>query len=436
MIEVFSWDGESRSERLDRLLERRGGVDPQVEDTVRQILRQVRQEGDVAVCRVTHQVQGVTLSPENFRVDPETMRQTWDGLDGALRGSIAAAADNIKSFHQKQRRNSWFDEDGDGVILGKKVTPLDRVGVYVPGGEAPLFSSLMMAAIPAQVAGVGQICVVSPPQENGMPHPTVLAAAAFLGIEECYGIGGAQAVGAMAYGTATVPRVDKIVGPGSPYTVAAMQQVFGEVGIASLPGPSEIVVVADAEANPAYIAADLLSQAEHGWGAAAVCLTPSAALAERVAAEVEALLQRLPRAEVMRDALEAHGAVVVVPDIEAALDLSNRMAPEHVELLVERPWDWLGRVRHAGAVFMGPASTEPVGDYFAGTNHILPIRGAARYASSLGLDDFVKTTSIISYTETRLRRSGPDIVRLAQAEGLEAHAEAVRVRLRNYGVET
>lgn len=435
MIEVFEWEGETGGAKVEALLQRRGGVPTEIEETVRGILSQVREEGDAAVCRVTRQVQGVDIEAGSFCVGTEAMRAAWEGLDGNLRASIEAAATNIRVFHQRQRRNSWFCEDGDGVILGKKVTPLDRVGVYVPGGEAPLFSSLMMAAIPAQVAGVGQVCVVSPAGADGLPHPAVLGTASFLGIGELYGLGGAQAVAAMAYGTATVPRVDKIVGPGSPYTVAAMQQVFGEVGIASLPGPSEIVVIADADADADYIAADLLSQAEHGWGAASVCLTPSAELAGRVAREVEKQLTRLPRAEVMRQALEAHGAVVVMPDLETALELSNRMAPEHLELLVSEPWGWLDRVRHAGAVFMGAASTEPVGDYFAGTNHILPIRGAARYASSLGVDDFVKTTSVISYTDARLKRTGADIVRLAAAEGLEAHAEAVRVRLRRYEEE-
>lgn len=438
MIEVFAWEGDAAGgggAKVEALLRRRGGVPAEVEETVRRILAQVREEGDEAVRRVTREVQGVDIEAGSFRVGAGVMRKAWEGLEDELRGAIEAAAANIRAFHQRQRRNSWFCEDGDGVILGKKVSPLERVGVYVPGGEAPLFSSLMMAVIPAQVAGVEQVCVVSPAGADGLPHPAVMGTAAFLGLDELYGLGGAQAVGAMAYGTATVARVDKIVGPGSPYTVAAMQQVFGEVGIASLPGPSEIVVIADADADADFIAADLLSQAEHGWGAASVCLTPSAELAGRVAERIEAQLERLPRAEVMRQALEAHGAVVVVPDLGTAFELSNRMAPEHLELLVAEPWSWLDRVRHAGAVFMGAASTEPVGDYFAGTNHILPIRGAARYASSLGVDDFVKTTSVISYTDARLRQTGADIVRLAAAEGLEAHAEAVRLRLRRYEEE-
>lgn len=433
MIEVIRYIEGEEPERLRQLRQRRSGADPEVEETVRGILYQVRQEGDAALRRITREVQGIDLEPERFLVRPAEMAAAWEGMDVDLRAAIEAAADNIRAFHQRQRRNSWFCEDGDGVILGKKVIPLDSVGICVPGGEAPLFSSLMMAAIPAQVAGVGRLCVVSPAGEGGRPHPVIMGTAHYLGIDELYALGGAQAVAAMAYGTATVAPVDKILGPGSPYTVEAQRQVFGQVGIASLPGPSEIVVVADADADAAYVAADLLSQAEHGWGAAAICLTPSAALAAAVAAQVEEQLARLPRAAVVRQALEACGAVVVVPDLQTAMDLLNGLAPEHAELLVAEPWSWVDAVRHAGAVFLGPASTEPVGDYFAGTNHVLPICGASRYSSSLGVDDYVKTTSIISYSEARLAKVGKQIVRLAVAEGFEAHAEAVRVRLRRYG---
>ncbi len=433
MIDLLRYPADEETAKFKAITRSRGAVDPQVQQTVRQILDAVRQRGDAAVAEFTREFDQVQLAPGDFRVSGEALSAALEGLEANLRLAIEAAVDNIRSFHQRQSSNSWFVEDGDGVILGKKVTPIRRVGICVPAGQVPLFSSLIMAAVPAQVAGVEEICVVSPPQANGFPHPTIMGVAQLLDLGEVYALGGAQAVAAMAWGTETVAQVDKIVGPGSPYTVAAQQQVFGQVGIALLPGPSEIVVLADANANPAFVAADLLSQAEHGWDAAAVCVTPAETLALRVQEEVERQLAQLPRAEVMREALQAHGAVVVVPDMETGIELTNAMAPEHVELLVDEPWRWLEAVRHAGAIFLGPASTEPVGDYFAGTNHILPIGRAARFASSLGVADFVKNTSIISYTETRLERVGEQIATLAEAESLTAHAQAVRVRLAEEG---
>jgi histidinol dehydrogenase len=400
-----------------------------VEQTVREILQQVRRDGDRALAELTRRFDRVELAPGQCRTPAAALADAAAGLDPELRAAMAAAAANIRAFHQRQQLTSWFAEDGDGVILGKKVTPLQRVGICVPAGEAPLFSSLMMAAIPAQVAGVRELCAVSPPQADGRPHPIVLAAAHLLGIDEVYAVGGAQAVAALAFGTESIRPVDLVVGPGSPYTVAAQQQVFGVVGIALLPGPSEVVVLADAAADPRYVAADLLSQAEHGWGVASVCITPSADLAARVQAETARQLARLPRRGVVEPALEAYGAAVVVPDLETGVELLNQIAPEHAELLVADPWAWLDAIRNAGAIFLGPAATEPVGDYFAGTNHILPTNGAARYASSLGVADFVKTSSIVAYTGKRLQRTADSIVRLARAEGLEAHARAVQLRV-------
>ena len=429
MIEILSHPSAPPAEKLRAILGRRAGVSEEVEQTVREILRQVRREGDAGLVALTRKIEGVELEPGQFRVPREVLEEAERDLQPELRAAVEEAAANIHAFHERQKVNSWFMEDRDGVILGKRITPIRRVGICVPAGEVPLFSSLMMAAIPAWVAGVEELCVVSPPQANGWPHPVIMGVARLLGIDEVYALGGAQAVAAMAFGTESVEQVDKIVGPGSPYTVAAQQQVFGIVGIAMLPGPSEIAVLADAGADPRYIAADLLSQAEHGWGVASVCITPSAELAERVQEEVVRQLARLPRDEVMQQALETYGAVVVVPDLDVGVELLNRMAPEHAELLVEEPWAWLEKIHNAGAIFMGPASTEPVGDYFAGSNHILPTNGAARYASSLGVADFVKTSSIIAYSEERLRQTGEQIVRLARAEGLEAHAQAVRIRL-------
>ena len=428
MIDIVYYPADSQPTKLAAILGRSAGVASDVEVAARDILAQVRTGGDEALCALTRKFDKVDMQPERMRMSDEALAGAADALEPELRASIEAAAANIRAFHQRQKTNSWFMEDGDGVILGKKVTPIERVGLCVPAGEVPLFSSLLMTAIPAQVAGVKEICVVSPPGADGGVDPTIAATAQLLGIGEVYAVGGAQAVAALAYGTESIHRVDKVLGPGSPYTVAAQQQVFGVVGIAMLPGPSEIAVLADEGADPRLVAADLLSQAEHGWGVASVCITDCADLAQRVQAEVAVQLAALPRNEIMAQALEEFGAIVVVPDLEVGVALLNEMAPEHAELLVDDPWSWVDKIDHCGALFLGSASTEPVGDYFAGTNHVLPTNGAARYASSLGLADFVKTTSIIAYTEQRLQRTGDHIIRMAKAEGLEAHARAVSIR--------
>ena len=430
MLDVVSYPATPPAPKLEAILARGGGFPPQVEETVARVLEEVRCRGDEAVASFTREFDQVALSPGEFRQPRRVLQEAGAAMDPDLRRALEEAAANIRAFHRRQRRNSWFVEDGDGVILGQKVTPIERVGICVPGGQAPLVSTLLMTAVPAQVAGVAEICVASPPRAGRRPHPGILAAAHLLGLEEVYAVGGAQAVAAMAFGTETIKRVDKIVGPGGPYTVAAKRRVYGSVGVEMVPGPSEVVVVADGSADPRYVAADLLAQAEHGSGfEAALCITPCAALARRVRDEVEAQLAALERGAAARAALEAYGAVVVVPDLEKGIELLNRIAPEHVELLVEEPWACLDRVKNAGAVFLGAASTAPVGDYFAGTNHVLPTNGAARFASALGLADFVKSTSIVAYTRDRLQRVGERIVSLARAEGLEAHAGAVRMRL-------
>ena len=416
--------------RLAEVLGRRGAIPADIERTAAAIVAAVRDRGDEAVAEYTVRFDGVRLTPGRFRVPQKALHDALNAADPALMGAIERAAANIRSFHEAQKADTWFRDDGDGVVLGRRITPLRRVGICVPGGEAPLISSLLMAAVPAQVAGVDEICVVTPPLPSGLPHPGLLAAAGFLGLDEVYAIGGAQAVAALAHGTGTVPAVDKIVGPGGPYTVAAKRQVYGLVGIEMVPGPSEIAVLADDTASPAFIAADLLSQAEHGSGfEAALCITPSADLARAVRDEVERQKAALPRLDAVDRALSRYGVVVVVPDLETGVELVDRLAPEHLELLVAEPWEWLERVRNAGAVFLGEASTEPVGDYYAGTNHVLPTNGAARFSSSLGLSDFVKATSVVAYTPERLRAAAADVTRLARAEGFEAHARAVEVRL-------
>ena len=430
MIEIVTYPSEPLAPRIAAILGRAAGVPADIEEAVRGILQAVCDRGDAAVIDFTAEFDAVSLRPDQLRVDRSELERAHDKMAGDLREAISAAAANIRSFHEKQRQNSWFTEEGDGVILGKRQTPLRRVGICVPGGKAPLLSSLLMTAVPAQVAGVNELCVVSPPGADGLPHPDILATAHLLELREVYAIGGAQAVGAMAYGTESVARVDKIVGPGGPYTVAAKKQVFGRVGVEMIPGPSEIVVLADAGADPRFVAADLLSQAEHGSGfEASVCITPSEEQALAVQGEVERQVPELPLASTILRALENYGAIIVVPDLATGIHLVNEMAPEHLELLVSDPWTRLQEIENAGAIFLGPASAESVGDYFAGTNHVLPTNGAARYASSLGLADFVKTTSIVGYTDERLRKVGAQIIRMAEAEGLQAHAEAVRVRL-------
>jgi histidinol dehydrogenase len=415
------------TDRLDAILRREATFSDEVDATVDDILARVREDGDAAVLECTEAFDGVR--PDPVKVPPSTLAEASDALDGALRTAIADAADNIRAFHEKQVRESWFTEDGDGVVLGQRVVPMERVGLYVPGGTAFYPSSLLMNALPAQVAGVEEIHLVSPPQDDGRPHPLVLATAAFLGLEHVYALGGAQAVGALAYGTDTVAGVDKIVGPGNAYVAAAKKKVFGRVGIDSVAGPSEIGVLADDTADPAFVAADLLSQAEHDVRASAILITPHRPLAEAVQAEVEARVPDLPRADVIEQALTDYGACIVTDTMTEAVDLMNTLAVEHLELHVADPWQTMTRVRHAGALFLGEYSSEPVGDYFAGPNHVLPTGGTARHASALGVDDFVRTQSVLAYSRERLQKTGDRIVTFAEAEDLQAHADAVRERL-------
>jgi len=413
--------------RLDAIMSRGGTFSDEADATVDDILEQVRTRGDAAVLALTEQFDGVR--PDPVKVPASVLDGAADALDDDLRDAIEDAADNIRRFHEKQVRESWFTDDGDGVILGQRVVPMARAGLYVPGGTAFYPSSLLMNAIPAQVAGVDEIHLVSPPQEDGRPHPLVLATAAVLGLEHLYTVGGAQAVGALAYGTDTVPAVDTIVGPGNAYVAAAKKKVFGRVGIDSVAGPSEIGVLADASADPEFVAADLLSQAEHDERASAILITPHRPLAEAVQQHVEDMVPELPRADVIEQALADYGACIVTDTMDGAVDLMNELAVEHLELHVDDPWQTMTRIRHAGALFLGEYSSEPVGDYFAGPNHVLPTGGTARHASALGVDDFVRTQSVLSYTKERLEDTGSQITTLAEAEELQAHAKAIRARL-------
>jgi histidinol dehydrogenase len=399
-----------------------------VEATVRDIVDTVREEGDAALRRYTEAFDNVRCDG-GVEVPASVLDAALAALSPELRRTMERAAANIRRFHERQRTNSWFDAAPDGSILGQKVTPLGRVGVYAPAGSAPLPSTVLMDVIPARVAGVGEIILCSPPDAKGSVNPLVAACARIAGADRVFAVGGAQAVAAMAYGTESIPRVDKIVGPGNIYVTMAKKQVFGVCGIDMIAGPSEVLVLADDTANPVHVAADLLSQAEHDPLASSVLVTPSAALADAVEAEVARQAALLPRAEIIMKSLNDFGAIVVTRDLDETLAVCNRVAPEHLEVLTADPMALLGRIRNAGAVFLGPWSPEPLGDYFAGPNHTLPTAGTARFFSPLSVDDFIRKTSVISYTRDAFLAAADDIVRFAEAEGLDAHAASVKVRL-------
>ena len=401
-------------------------ADGDVGESVRLIIGEVRRGKDRALHALTERFDDVRL--QAIRVPEAALAAAYAQAPGAWCDLIEAAADNIRRFHRHQCQESWYVDDGDGVRLGQRIVPLERVGLYVPGGTAAYPSSVLMTAIPAQVAGVSEIHMVSPPTQNGHPHAGVMAAAHFLGLTHLYAIGGAQAVAALAYGTETIPKVDKIVGPGSAYVVAAKKQVYGMVDIDSLAGPSEVVILADHTANAAWAAHDLLAQAEHDVRARALLVTPDLRLAKAVQCHVERLAPTYPRMAILTAALRDHGACVVTGDMNEAVSLVNELAPEHLELLVEDSWAVLDKVKHAGAVFLGPWSPEPVGDYFAGPNHVLPTGGTARYGSALSVDDFVRKQSVIAYSRTRLQKTAGAIAAFARSERLEAHARAVEAR--------
>ena len=417
-----------RRERLERLFARRAAFDARIEETVRRILEEVRSGGDAAVLDCTERYDGVR--PPSLLVDAGRLAEAHARLDDALRGVLSEAAEAIRRFHEKQRRSSWLDREEDGAALGQRYAPIEKVGAYVPGGTAAYPSSVLMNVIPAQVAGVEHVFLASPPGPDGSPHPLVLAAAHMLGVNRVFAAGGAQAIAMFAFGTETAPRVDKIVGPGNAYVAAAKRQAYGEVDIDSVAGPSEIVVLADSSADPRFAAADLLAQAEHDVRASAVLATPDAALAEAVRRHAAGMAADLPRRAIAEASLAEYGACIVTDTLDEAIQAANELAPEHLEILTRDPESVLPRIRHAGAIFLGPFSPEPVGDYFAGPNHVLPTGGAARYASALGVEDFVRRQSIVAWTETRLARTAPRIAAFARAEGLEAHARAVEVRLK------
>ncbi len=405
---------------------------PEQQQAVRDVIADVRARGDEAVRDFTKRFDGVVL--DGLRVPDEEFEAAYEKVSVEFVDAIRAAATNIRSFHERQKRQSWIDLQPNGSMLGQLIRPLERVGLYVPGGTASYPSSVLMNAIPAQVAGVEKIVMVTPPGKNGESmNPHILVAANEVGIREVYQVGGAQAVAALAYGTESIPAVDKIVGPGNIYVALAKREVFGTVSIDMIAGPTDIAIVADESADPLYAAVDLLAQAEHDVLSPVTLITPSRELAEKVQAEVARQLEKMPRKAIAEVAIRDRGTIVVVRDLDEALDVLNQVAPEHCELLVKDPMNALTKIKHAGAVFLGPYTPEPVGDYFAGPNHVLPTNGTARFSSSLNVDDFIKKTSVLMYSKEALLQNGKQIITLAQCEGLHGHAEAVRVRLEKEG---
>lgn len=403
------------------------GKDMSAAELVRQIVGDVRRDGDKAVIHYTKLIDRVDLTPENMMVSEAEFAAAEQAADPAVVASLKKAAENVRRYHEEQKPNSWMTYRDQGSILGQSIIPLDRVGIYVPGGTAAYPSSVIMNAVPAVVAGVRDIIMMVPPK-NGKINPYVLLAARAAGVEKIYKIGGAQAIAAMAFGTETVPRVDKITGPGNIFVTLAKKEVYGHVDIDMLAGPSEILIVADKTADPVYTAADMLSQAEHDPLASSIVITDDEALAGKVAAEAARQLAELPRREIAQASIDRNGLIVVAEDMMQAIRFANVSAPEHMELLTAQPFQLLPYVRHAGAVFLGAYSPEPLGDYFAGPNHVLPTGGTARYYSVLNVETFMKRTSIISYTQPALAAVSDDIIRLAETEGLQAHANAIRLR--------
>ncbi|MFB3170491.1 histidinol dehydrogenase [Neobacillus sp. 179-C4.2 HS] len=396
---------------------------------VKNIISDIRSSGDNALRDYTEKFDRVKL--DSFLVTESEINEAYRKVDSEFISIVREAAENIKSFHEKQLRPSWMTTEENGSILGQKITPLDSVGVYVPGGTAAYPSSVLMNVIPAKVAGVKRIVMVSPPDSEGILPAAVLVAAKEAGVEEIYKVGGAQAIGALAYGTESIKPVDKITGPGNIFVALAKREVFGDVDIDMIAGPSEIAIIADDTARPDEIAADLLSQAEHDPRACSVLVTPSMKLAEEVAGEVEKQLAILPRKDIASRSIEDFGVIYVTSSIEEAVETVNQLAPEHLEILTENGIELLGKIRHAGAIFIGRYSSEPVGDYFAGPNHVLPTNGTARFSSPLNVDDFQKKSSVIIYSEKALKDNGEKIAKFARMEGLEAHARAVELRLEN-----
>lgn len=425
-IEIL--DENTKKHLLEDLLKRSPNSYGEYEARVQEILDTVREKKDEAVFDYTKKYDGADINPGNILVTEEEVREAYAQMDENLLRIVRRALANIEAYHQKQMQYSWFDSKPDGTMLGQKVTALRRVGVYVPGGKAVYPSSVLMNVMPAKVAGVEEIIMVTPPGKDGKVNPTTLVAAKEAGVTAVYKVGGAQAIAALAYGTESIPKVDKIVGPGNIYVALAKKAVYGHVSIDSIAGPSEILVLADETANPRYVAADLLSQAEHDELASAILVTTSRELAEQVSRETDRFIQELSRGEIIQKSLDNYGHILVADTMEDAIDAANEIASEHLEIMTADPYQVMTKIRNAGAIFIGEYSSEPLGDYFAGPNHILPTNGTAKFFSPLSVDDFLKKSSIIAYSREALEQVHEDIEQFAEAEQLTAHANSVRVR--------
>ena len=421
-------DQNTKKNLLEDLLKRSPNSYGKYEKSVREILDAVRERGDEALFGYTKKFDGADINAGNILVTESEIKEAYEAVDEGLLEVVRKALVNIRAYHEKQMQYSWFDSKPDGTMLGQKVTALQRVGVYVPGGKAAYPSSVLMNVMPAKVAGVDEIIMVTPPGRDGKVTPTTLVAAKEAGVDKVYKAGGAQAVGALAYGTESIPKVDKIVGPGNIYVALAKKAVYGHVSIDSIAGPSEILVLADGTANPRYAAADLLSQAEHDELASAILVTTSMELAKKVSEWTKRFTEELSRGEIIQKSLDNYGHILVADSMEEAIEAANEIASEHLEIMTENPFEVMTKIRNAGAIFIGEYSSEPLGDYFAGPNHVLPTNGTAKFFSPLSVDDFIKKSSIISYSREALEKIHTDIERFAEAEQLSAHANSVRVR--------
>ena len=419
---------ESTKDILENLLKRSPNNYGKFEAAVADILANVKEKGDEALFSYTKEFDKVEVTPETIRVTEEEIEEAYKAVDASLLEVIRKALVNIRSYHEKQRQNSWFTSTENGTMLGQKITPLNRVGVYVPGGKAVYPSSVLMNIVPAKVAGVPHIVMTTPPGKDGMVNPSTLVAAKEAGADEIYKVGGAQAIGALAYGTASIPKVDKIVGPGNIFVALAKKAVYGHVSIDSIAGPSEILVLADETANAHYVAADLLSQAEHDEMASAILITTSTELAQNVEKEIESYLKVLSRREIIEKSLENFGYILIAEDMDEAIEAANEIASEHMEIVTKNAFEVMMKVRNAGAIFIGEYSSEPLGDYFAGPNHVLPTNGTAKFFSALSVDDFIKKSSIVYYSKSALRDIHKDIIQFATSEQLTAHANSIAVR--------
>lgn len=427
-MRILKLTKETQNNILENLLKRSPNSYGEFESRVNDIIQNVREKRDEAVFEYTLKFDGATIVQDNIRVTEEEIKEAYEQVDPKLLDVIRKALVNIRDYHTKQKQYSWFDSDESGIILGQKVTPLKTVGVYVPGGKAVYPSSVLMNVIPAKVAGVSNIIMTTPCGKVGKVYPSTLVAAKEAGVDAIYKVGGAQAIAALAFGTESIPKVDKIVGPGNIYVALAKKAVFGYVSIDSIAGPSEIMVLADETANPRFVAADLLSQAEHDEMASAILVTTSEALAEQVSVEVDKFVEVLSRKEIIRKSLDNYGYILVADTMQDAIDTVNEIASEHLELVTKNPFETMTKIRNAGAIFIGEYSSEPLGDYFAGPNHVLPTNGTAKFFSPLSVDDFIKKSSIISYSREALEPVYKDIVQFAECEKLTAHANSIRVR--------